>query len=166
MKNKLLAALCALLMMAATAAGTALAEGDTLDLSLFEDEEPSEAAQWEEAVFDTRAWYERADGSDWRLQDDGSVIVTISATGDVTIGGDTRKSGKSIFDKQLDKEPSGLNFPMENVAEIFAQDDMTIVNFEGTLTNTKSATKNTYSFAAPPEYVQVLTSGNIEAVSL
>ena len=48
MKNKLLAALCALLMMAATAAGTALAEGDTLDLSLFEDEEPSEAAQWEE----------------------------------------------------------------------------------------------------------------------
>ena len=166
MKNKLLAALCALLMMAATAAGTALAEGDTLDLSLFEDEEPSEVAQWEEAVFDTRAWYERADGSDWRVQDDGSVIVTISATGDVTIGGDTRKSGKSIFDKQLDKEPSGLNFPMENVAEIFAQDDMTIVNFEGTLTNTKSATKNTYSFAAPPEYVQVLTSGNIEAVSL
>lgn len=166
MKNKLLAALCALLMMAAPAAISALAEGDTLDLSLFEDEEPSEVAQWEEAVFDTRAWYERADGSDWRLQDDGSVIVTISATGDVTIGGDTRKSGKSIFDKQLDKEPSGLDFPMENVASLFAQDDMTIVNFEGTLTNTKSATKNTYSFAAPPEYVQVLTSGNIEAVSL
>ena len=166
MKNKLLAALCALLMMAATAAGTALAEGDTLDLSLFEDEEPSEVAQWEEAVFDTRAWYERADGSDWRVQDDGSVIVTISATGDVTIGGDTRKSGKSIFDKQLDKEPSGLDFPMENVASLFAEDDMTIVNFEGTLTSTKSATKNTYSFAAPPEYVQVLTSGNIEAVSL
>ena len=166
MKNKLLAALCALLMMAAAAAGAALAEGDRLDLSLFEDEEPSEAAQWEEAVFDTRAWYERADGSDWRVQDDGSIIVTISATGDVTIGGDTRKSGKSIFDKQLDKEPSGLDFPMENVASLFAEDDMTIVNFEGTLTNTKSATKNTYSFAAPPEYVQVLTSGNIEAVLL
>ena len=43
---------------------------------------------------------------------------------------------------------------------------MTIVNFEGTLTTTKSATKNTYSFAAPPEYVQVLTSGSVEAVSL
>ena len=166
MKNKLLAALCALLMMTAPVALSALAEGDTLDLSLFEGEEPSEAAQWEEAVFDTRAWYERADGSDWRVQEDGSVIVTISATGDVTIGGDTRKSGKSIFDKQLDREPSGLDFPMENVATLFAQDDMTIVNFEGTLTNTKSATKNTYSFAAPPEYVQVLTSGNIEAVSL
>ena len=160
MMKKLLAALCALLMMGAVAAG------ETLDLSQFEGGEPPEAAQWEDAVFETRAWYEREDGSDWRVQEDGSVIVTISATGDVTIGGDTRKSGKSVFDKQLSKEPSGLSFPMENVASLFAEDDMTIVNFEGTLTNTKSATKNTYSFAAPPEYVQVLTSGNIEAVSL
>ena len=153
-------ALCALLMMRAVAAG------ETLVLSQFEGGEPPEAAQWEDAVFDTRAWYERADGSDWRVQEDGSVIVTISATGDVTIGGDTRKSSTSIFDKQLAQEPSGLDFPMENVRSLFEQDDMTIVNFEGTLTTTKSATKNTYSFAAPPEYVQVLTSGSVEAVSL
>ena len=37
-----------------------------------------------------RAWYQREDGRDWRVQDDGSVIVTLSATGDVTICGDTR----------------------------------------------------------------------------
>ena len=166
MKTKLPAALCALLMMAALLALPAPALGEMLDLSQFAGGEPPAAEEWEDAVFDTRAWYERADGSDWRVQEDGSVIVTISATGDVTIGGDTRKSGKSIFDKQLEKEPSGLSFPMENVADLFAADDMTIVNFEGTLTTTKSATSNTYSFAAPPEYVQVLTSGNIEAVSL
>ena len=166
MKTKLPAALCALLMMAALLALPTPALGEMLDLSQFVGGEPPAAEEWEDAVFDTRAWYERADGSDWRVQEDGSVIVTISATGDVTIGGDTRKSGKSIFDKQLEKEPSGLSFPMENVADLFAADDMTIVNFEGTLTTTKSATGNTYSFAAPPEYVQVLTSGNIEAVSL
>lgn len=143
----------------------ALAEG-MLDLSLFENGEPPAAEEWEDAVFETRKWYQREDGSDWRVQDDGSVIVTISATGDVTIGGDTRKKSKSIFDKQLEQEESGLDFPLENVREIFEADDMTIVNFEGTLTNTKSATKNTYSFAAPPEYVQVLTSGSVEAVSL
>jgi len=144
----------------------ACAMGETLDLSLFEGGEPPAAESWDEAVFDTRPWYEREDGSDWRYQDDGSVIVTISATGDVTIGGDTRKSGKSVFDKQLEKEPSGLDFPFENTRAIFAEDDMTIVNFEGTLTNGKSRTKNTYSFAAPPEYVQVLSSGSVEAVSL
>ena len=144
----------------------ALAVGEMLDLSQFEGGEPPAAAEWEDAVFETRPWYQREDGSDWRYQDDGSVIVTISATGDVTIGGDTRKKSKSIFDKQLEQEPSGLTFPMENVADVFAEDDMTLVNFEGTLTTRKSATKNSFSFAAPPEYVQVITSGNIEAVSL
>ena len=143
-------------------APAALAE--RLDLSLLEDAPAAEV--WEDAVFETRPWYEREDGSDWRLQEDGSVIVTISATGDVTIGGDRRKSGKNIFDKQLEQEPAGLAFPFENVREIFDQDDMTLVNFEGTLTNTKSKTKNSFSFAAPPEYVQVLTTGGVEAVSL
>ena len=162
---KTLRILSAALLMTLLAAPGAPAE-EKLDLSLLDAQELSAAATWEDAVFETRPWYERADGTDWRVQDDGSVIVTISATGDVTIGGDTRKSSTSIFDKQLAQEPSGLSFPMENVRSLFEADDMTIVNFEGTLTTTKSATKNTYSFAAPPEYVQVLTSGSVEAVSL
>ena len=162
---KTLRILSAALLMILLAAPGAPAE-EKLDLSLLDAQERSAAATWEDAVFETRPWYERADGTDWRVQDDGSVIVTISATGDVTIGGDTRKSSTSIFDKQLAQEPSGLSFPMENVRSLFEADDMTIVNFEGTLTTTKSATKNTYSFAAPPEYVQVLTSGSVEAVSL
>ena len=143
----------------------AFAEG-MLDLSQFAGGEPPAAENWEDAVFEKRAWYEREDGSDWRYLSDGSIVVTISATGDVTIGGDTRKKNKSIFDKQLEQEASGLAFPMENVRDVFEADDMTIVNFEGTLTTSKSKTKNSFSFAAPPEYVQVLTSGHVEAVSL
>ena len=113
-----------------------------------------------------RAWNLREDGSDWRLQDDGSVIVTLSATGDVTIGGDKRKRSRTIFDKQLSEEPLGLDFPLSNVKSIFEEDDLTLVNFEGTLTTSKSVTKNTYSFAAPPSYVQVLSGSSVEAVSL
>lgn len=41
---------------------------ESLDLSKLGDIE--EAEQWEE-----RAWYQREDGSDWRVQDDGSVIA-------------------------------------------------------------------------------------------
>ena len=160
MNTRLLSALLLMLLLL-----PACAMGEMLDLSMFEGGEPPAAENWDEAVFETRPWYEREDGSDWRYQDDGSIIVTVSATGDVTIGGDKRK-GKSIFDKQLELEPSGLDFPFENTRDIFAEDDMTLVNFEGTLTNTKSKTKNSFSFAAPPEYVQVLTSGNVEAVSL
>ena len=161
MKTRLSALLVLLLALL-----PACAMGEMLDLSMFEGGEPPAAEAWEEAVFETRPWYEREDGSDWRYQDDGSVIVTVSATGDVTIGGDRRKSGKNVFDKQLEKEPGGLDFPFENTRAIFEADDMTLVNFEGTLTTTKSKTKNSFSFAAPPEYVQVLTSGNVEAVSL
>jgi hypothetical protein len=100
---------------------------------------------------------------------DGSVILTMSFTGDVTIGGDVRKSGKSIFDKELDKQKGDLSFPFRNVKDIFAQDDMTLVNFEGTLTTAPinpDKTENSFLFSAPLEYVQILTSGNIEAVSL
>ena len=161
MNTRLLAFLLLLIALA-----PACALGEMLDLSQFEGGEPPAAENWAEAVFETRPWYEREDGSDWRYQDDGSVIVTISATGDVTIGGDRRKSGKNVFDKQLEQESSGLDFPFENTRAIFEADDMTLVNFEGTLTNTKSKTKNSFSFAAPPEYVQVLTSGDVEAVSL
>lgn len=157
-------ALAALLAAALPLAAAASAE--TLDLSQFEGGEPPQAAEWEDAVFEERAWYEREDGSDARVLGDGSVLVTLSATGDVTIGGDTRKKGKSVFDKQLEKEASGLDFPLENVRDLFSRDDLTLVNFEGTLTTTRSATKNTYSFAAPPSYVQALTSGSVEAVSL
>lgn len=160
MNTRLLGALLLLLLLPVCAVG------EMLDLSLFEGGEPPAAEAWEDAVFAARPWYEREDGSDWRYQDDGSVIVTISATGDVTIGGDTRKGGTNVFDKQLELEPSGLDFPFENTRAIFEADDMTLVNFEGTLTNTKSKTKNSFSFAAPPEYVQVLTSGDVEAVSL
>ena len=159
--RNLLFMLLALLLLAPMALGEGM-----LDLSQFEGGEPPAAVEWEDAVFETRPWYEREDGTDWRVLSDGSIVVTVSATGDVTIGGDTRKRNKSIFDKQLEQEAGGLAFPMENVKDVFEADDMTIVNFEGTLTTTRSATKNTYSFAAPPEYVQVLTTGNIEAVSL
>ena len=159
--RNLLFMLLSLLLLAPMALGEGM-----LDLSQFEGGEPPAAEHWEDAVFETRPWYEREDGTDWRVLSDGSIVVTVSATGDVTIGGDTRKRNKSIFDKQLEQEAGGLAFPMENVKDVFEADDMTIVNFEGTLTTTRSATKNTYSFAAPPEYVQVLTTGNIEAVSL
>lgn len=101
-----------------------------------------------------------------KVMADGSILVTISATGDVTIGGDTRKKAKSLFDKELANNDGDLSFPFKNVRSIFEADDLTLVNFEGTLTTTKSATKNSFSFAAPPEYVEVLTSSSVEAVSL
>ena len=100
------------------------------------------------------------------LQPDGSVVLTISAVGDLTIGGDVRKRGESIFDKELRKQNGDLSFVTKNVRELLEEDDLTIANFETTLTTAPVYKKgNDFVFSAPPEYVEILKHGSIEAVS-
>ncbi|NLG57663.1 MAG: CapA family protein [Clostridiales bacterium] len=98
---------------------------------------------------------------------DGSVQIVITAAGDTTIGGDVRRSGDSIFDREFKKQNMDFNFICRNVQSIFESDDMTLVNFESTLTTRPVyKTNNQFVFSAPPEYVQFLTKGSIEAVAL
>ena len=100
---------------------------------------------------------------------DGSVLITITATGDFTIGGDSRK-GNNIFDNELQRQNGDINFTMRNVRDILMSDDLTIVNFEGTLTTTtyvpSNKKENQFLFSAPPEYVSMLSQNGIEAVAL
>ncbi len=102
-------------------------------------------------------------------ESDGSIVITITCTGDFTIGSNAKSSGKSIFEKELAKQDGDINFPMRNFKDILAQDDMTLVNFEGTLTTGKinpDRRGNDFLFSAPPEYVGMLPYGSVEAVSL
>ena len=100
---------------------------------------------------------------------DGSTTVTITCTGDFTIGGDNYHK-KNIFSKELKKHDGDINFVMKNVRNIFLQDDLTLINFEGTLTETKyvpdNKKKNSFLFNIAPEYVSVLPDNGVEAVSL
>ena len=100
---------------------------------------------------------------------DGSILITITGTGDFTVGGDSRKSS-NIWDKELDRHDGDFQFALKNIRDVLAQDDLTIVNFEGTLTEStyvpSSKRNNEFLFSAPPEYVAMLTENSIEAVSL
>lgn len=101
---------------------------------------------------------------------DGSTIITITCTGDFTIGGDNyHNKGKSFY-KELKAHEDDINFTMANVRDIFRNDDMTLVNFEGTLTETKyvpdKKRENDFLFNIAPSYVNVLPDNSIEAVSL
>jgi len=101
-----------------------------------------------------------------KAQADGSVIVTVSALGDLTFGGDVRKGGLSIFDKELKRQGGDLSFVTRNIRSLLDEDDMTIVNFETTLTTAPVFKKgNEFVFSAPPAYIDILTEGSIEAVS-
>ncbi len=102
-------------------------------------------------------------------EEDGSILITITGTGDFTVGGDSRKS-TNIWDTELKKHDGDYQFAMKNMRDILLADDLTIVNFEGTLTDSTfipSAKKNNdFLFSAPPEYVNMLTENGVEAVSL
>ena len=59
----------------------------------------------------------------------------------------------------------GRDYFFQNVKSIFSADDLTIANFEGTLTDSDTREDKTFAFKAPAEYAQILTSGSIEAVN-
>ena len=57
-------------------------------------------------------------------------------------------------------------YPFANVLSYFESDDCTLVNLEGTLTETGRRLDKAFNFKGPPEYVNILTENSVEAVSL
>lgn len=91
------------------------------------------------------------------------VSLTISVVGDCTLGTDETFD----YDTSLNAyyNSNGKDYFFQNVKSIFAADDLTIANFEGTLTDSDAREDKTFAFKAPAEYAQILTSGSIEAVN-
>jgi len=138
-------------------------------LGITDSEAATELAQEEEDEAFVTPPSDPVDPSRPLYEIDGSYIVTLSFTGDVTIGGNVQASGKSAFDRELERQKGDITFPFRNVKDILAADDLTVVNFEGTLTTAgrnPSKRNNSFLFRAPPEYVGMLRPGGIDAVSL
>ncbi len=100
-----------------------------------------------------------------------SVVITISALGDVALGQDSRFRHKDSFNYVFEKINGDYNYFFSNVADILSQDDLTIANLETTLSNeTVQAEKydygNNYWFNGSPEYAYILKAGSVEAANL
>ena len=91
------------------------------------------------------------------------VSLTISVVGDCTLGTDETFDYDTSLNAYYDS--NGKDYFFQNVKSIFAADDLTIANFEGTLTDSDTREDKTFAFKAPAEYAQILTSGSIEAVN-
>lgn len=91
------------------------------------------------------------------------VSLTISVVGDCTLGTDETFDYDTSLNAYYDS--NGKDYFFQNVKSIFAADDLTIANFEGTLTDSDAREDKTFAFKAPAEYAQILTSGSIEAVN-
>ncbi len=92
-------------------------------------------------------------------------VVTITTVGDCTLGTDVNNSGDTSFVSEVKKQDDYTYF-LRNVADIFAEDDLTIVNFEGTLSERGERENKTFAFRGDPAYVEILSSSSVEAANL
>lgn len=90
--------------------------------------------------------------------------IVVSFTGDCTLGQNTGLAGNSnSFASIVGTEYA---YPFKNAVDILNKDDLSLINFEGTLTDSTSPRDKEFTFKGPFEYVDILKLGSIEAVSL
>ncbi len=92
--------------------------------------------------------------------------VTITAAGDCTFGTDINAPEESSFVSMVEEQNNDYSYFLRNVSPIFAEDDLTIVNFEGTLSTQGEREDKTFAFRGDPDYVNILTTSSVEAANL
>ena len=92
------------------------------------------------------------------------ISITISVVGDCTLGTDENFNYARSLNAYYEK--NGPAYFLKNVKSIFDSDDLTIANLEGTFTDLKTRADKTYAFKGPAEFVKILTSSSVEAVTL
>ncbi len=94
----------------------------------------------------------------------GTHTFTISATGDCTFGVTQEQGYDGSFNSYYDSY--GQDYFLSDVRDIFAADDMTLINLECVLTTSDDLVEKAYNLKGKPEYVGIMTDSSIEAVSM
>ncbi len=90
---------------------------------------------------------------------------TITLAGDTTLGStDDLRKREDSFERVAQEKGYGWFF--SGLLPLFATDDMTLVNFEGTLTEATEKKEKKFNFKGPAEYADILTLGSVEAVTI
>ncbi len=92
------------------------------------------------------------------------VTLTISSIGDCTLGTDINFAHSTSLNAFYDLY--GPDYFFQNVRSVLESDDLSIVNMEGTLTESNQRQNKTYAFKGPAEYSDILVKGSVEAANL
>lgn len=95
---------------------------------------------------------------------DDIKTVTISLAGDCSLGKLSVHGYGGSFDQYFDKY--GPDYFFKNVKPYFDTDDMTLVNFEGVLTQSNDIVEKAYNIKGRPEFNTILINSGIDAVTL
>ena len=95
----------------------------------------------------------------------GQTTYVLSFAGDCTFGSVSKNwNNGNHFIQTIG---SNYDYPFDNVRKYFENDDFTIINLEGPLTDSKSgAQSKTFAFRGPTAYTQIMTGSSVEAVTL
>ena len=102
----------------------------------------------------------------WLPVSDYTGEVRITFLGDCTLGGESPSRYRTI-DFAARIAENGMAFPFRELVRLTADDDLTVANLEGVLSDRKlSKVKKKYNFIGPSAYTEVLTLGSVECVTL
>lgn len=92
------------------------------------------------------------------------VSLTLTFAGDCTLGMDDSFTYSTSFNAKF--EEKGADYFLSNVRDYFSGDDLTVVNFEGTITDSTDVADKTWTFKGDKDYVNVLTTSSVEVCNL
>ena len=90
--------------------------------------------------------------------------ITMTFTGDCTFGRNQLAKYSDSFDQYYDKY--GKDYFLSDVKHIFEEDDITVVNLEGSLTTSTDIQDKKWNHKGRPEYVQLLTDASVEVAGM
>ena len=91
--------------------------------------------------------------------------ITLTLAGDTTLSStDSLRKRDDCFERVA--EERGYAWFFSGLTDLFGSDDLTLINFEGTLTDETKKTEKKFNFKGPAEYTEILTLGSVEAVTV
>lgn len=94
-----------------------------------------------------------------------SADLTLTFTGDCTFGYFNELDTAARF-PYIYEHSGSVTYPFDLTRQVFAADDITMINFEGTLTESTKHKRKQFYFRGKPEYVNILPSSSVEAVTV
>lgn len=91
--------------------------------------------------------------------------VVLSFVGDCTFAGFNDSVGEGRFPYVYEHSGS-VTYPFDGVSSVFRMDTASIVNFEGTLTNSSIHPEKEFYFKGEPAYAQILPLSGVEFANL
>ena len=91
-------------------------------------------------------------------------FFTLTFVGDCTLG--STAAAWDLESSFIQVVGDDYRYPFANVVDIFENDDFTLANLEGPLTEIGEPLQKQFVFRGPPAYTAILTENSVEAVTL